>query len=428
VCVPCDKSFHPSCHKQHKIYNSANELVPCKGKYEIYQQKSGSAAEVSGEGDKKRGSVDAGASGSPAVSRAVGGEQTEAARQKSDSIDGKIENVYKLLKETKNEMIGKEMIKKFIKETLEEEMRKIREQLQQWKTHELRELVSDIVRKDLKGEMSNLSSENDRSLKKTYSGAVKGKSEAVIIIKPKEDEGEKSSETTKKDIKKKIDISKLGVGITKLRKVTRGAVMVGCESKLQAEKLKEKVAEDLGEKYVVKEPKKRKLKLKIFDVDREDCENEEDFWKKVEEQNGCEREGVRGKILYKAANLKAGGVTVIVEVNTDARNQLLKLERVKIGWKMCKVQDYIGILRCFKCCGYFHFAKDCVKKETCGLCAGQHITKECESTTRKCANCEDKITKMKIKNLKSDHSAYDRDCPCLKREIEMYKSKIQSSL
>jgi hypothetical protein len=179
--------------------------------------------------------------------------------------------------------------------------------------------------------VSNLSNETDRSLKNTYSGVVKGKSEAVIIIKPKETEGENSSETTKKDIKGKIDISKLGVGITKLRKVTRGAVVVGCESKLQAEKLKEKVAEDFGEKYIVKEPKKRKLKLKIFDVDRADCESEEDFWEKVEEQNECGRAGIRGKILHKAANLKTRGVTLIIEVNTDARKRLLDLGKVKIG-------------------------------------------------------------------------------------------------
>jgi len=29
-CVPCDKLFHPSCVKLHKIYNAADELVPCK--------------------------------------------------------------------------------------------------------------------------------------------------------------------------------------------------------------------------------------------------------------------------------------------------------------------------------------------------------------------------------------------------------------
>lgn len=94
---------------------------------------------------------------------------------------------------------------------------------------------------------------------------------------------------------------------------------------------------------------------------------------------------------------------------------------------MCRVRDYVGILRCFKCCGYWHFAKDCVKKETCGLCAEQHMTKDYSSLIRKYVNCEDKIRNMKIKNLKSDHSAYGSSCPCLKTEIEIYKSKMQST-
>lgn len=53
--------------------------------------------------------------------------------------------------------------------------------------------------------------------------------------------------------------------------------MVGCKSKLQPDKLKEKVTQCLGKKYEVMEPKKRKLKIKIFDIDKEDCESEEDF-------------------------------------------------------------------------------------------------------------------------------------------------------
>lgn len=204
--------------------------------------------------------------------------------------------------------------------------------------------------------------------------------------------------------------------------------MVGCESKLQAVKLKEKMAKDLGEKYIVQEPKIRKLKLKIFDIDMEDCESEEDFWSKIEEQNECGHEGIRGKIVHKTANPKSRGVTLIVEVDAETRERLLDIGRVKIGWKMCRVQDYVGILRCFKCCGYFHFAKDCVKKEACGLCAGQHMTKDCNTVTRKCVNCENKIKKMKIRDLKSDHSVYDNNCPCLKKEIEIYKSKMQSSI
>lgn len=73
---------------------------------------------------------------------------------------------------------------------------------------------------------------------------------------------------------------KLGVGITKMKKVTRETVVVGCENRAQAEKLKQEIMKDLGKKYEIQIPKKKKIK--IFDVDNEDCEIEQSFWEKIE--------------------------------------------------------------------------------------------------------------------------------------------------
>lgn len=272
-----------------------------------------------------------------------------------------------------------------------------------------------------------ISNQQDPEKKKTYSEAVSKERETVIIIKPKnEDAG--SSDVTKNDIKNKIDVSSLGVGITKMKKITRGAVVVGYENKIQAERLKEKVTKDLGEKYVIQAPRKTKLKIRIFDIDREDSENEQEFWEKVEEQNGFRTSSVHGKILHKSRKEGSQRTTIIAEVNEETHEQMLKEEKVKIGWKICKIQDYIGILRCFKCCGYYHFAKDCTKEETCGICAGKHAIKECRSIIKKCVNCEEKIRIFKIKNLNSDHSAFNTDCPCYKREMENHKSRIYSNL
>lgn len=53
-----------------------------------------------------------------------------------------------------------------------------------------------------------------------------------------------------KGIYKKIDITKLVVGITKMKKVTREAVVIECENRGQVEKLKEEVKKDTGEKYM----------------------------------------------------------------------------------------------------------------------------------------------------------------------------------
>lgn len=413
VCVSCDKAFHPSCHKQHKVYNTANELVPCKGNAEVFSVKGGSSESVDTAGD---------GSGERGVIADEGGHTTES------SLNSKIDKLYELIKEIKDEIIGKNLIKRIITEALDEEMDRVRQEVQHWRTCELRSMISEVVKEEISGIIPIMATESGAGKKKSYSGAVRNDSESVIIIKPREEEGDNSSEATKRDIKSKIDILKLGVGITKMKKVTRGAVVVGCENKIQADKLKKEAAKDLGEKYIVQEPMKKKLKIRIFDVDKEDSDNEQDFWRKVEEQNGCGQNTFDGKIVHKATNPKTKGVTMIVEVNAKTREQFLELGRVKIGWKMCRVQDYIGILRCFKCCGYYHFAKDCTKKETCGNCAGQHKTKECKNQIKKCVNCEDKIKNFKIKNLNSEHSAYDSNCPCFKREIEKQKNKIQSSL
>lgn len=83
-----------------------------------------------------------------------------------------------------------------------------------------------------------------------------------------------------------------------------------------------------------------------------------------------------------------------------------------------------GFLRCYKCCSYYHFAKDCIKEETCGVvCAGKYVTKMCKS---------EKIERIKLvfktKNLNSDHLAFNTDCPCYKREIENQKSRMHNSL
>jgi len=98
------------------------------------------------------------------------------------------------------------------------------------------------------------------------------------------------------------------------------------------------------------------------------------------------KNSVRGKIVYKSQNGKSQRTTIIAEVDDKTHETMLEEERVKIGWNICKVQDYIGILRCFKCCGYYHFAKDCKKEVACGNCAGKHATNECRSDTRKCVN------------------------------------------
>jgi len=83
------------------------------------------------------------------------------------------------------------------------------------------------------------------------------KKEPIIIVKPKEKSDACSSDQTKRDIKNSIDIAKLGVGITTMKKIAKRAVVIGCENKDQAEIRRDKVENNMRKKYIIQAPKKK---------------------------------------------------------------------------------------------------------------------------------------------------------------------------
>ncbi|KMQ95301.1 hypothetical protein RF55_4490 [Lasius niger] len=273
------------------------------------------------------------------VSSEEGGHETG-----SDMVN-KIDALYKMITEIKNDLVGKKLIKNIIKETIKEEIDRVRQEILSWKETELELYISRIVRKEVQkiaDGLPNLNSiQPEARKKKLYSEAASKDQETVIIIKPKEEDAG-SSEVTKLEIKNKIDVSKLGVGITKMKKATRGAVVVGCENKTQAERLKEKATKDLGEKYVIQTPKKKNLKIKIYDVDSEDSENEQEFWKKIEEQNGFKKNSVIGKILHKSSRKGAKRTMIIAEVNDEAHERMIEEGKVNIDHEV-QIDGYVCV-------------------------------------------------------------------------------------
>ena len=74
-------------------------------------------------------------------------------------------------------------------------------------------------------------------------------------------------------------------------------------------------------------------------------------------------------------------------------------------------------IRCIKCQSFegSHFTKDCMKlTDTCGTCAGNHRTKNCEVSSSDqcfCANCQE-----------LGHAAWDRECPVYITKAKKYQS------
>jgi hypothetical protein len=70
-------------------------------------------------------------------------------------------------------------------------------------------------------------------------------------------------------------------------------------------------------------------------------------------------------------------------------------------------------IRCLKCQGWNHFARDCVvEKDTCGNCAGSHRTSNCQVNERSCVSCK-----------ANDHASWSRACPTFIRKTAEFNAR-----
>ena len=106
---------------------------------------------------------------------------------------------------------------------------------------------------------------------------------------------------------------------------------------------------------------------------------------------------------------------IIIEVSALTCKRMIHT-KIKLGWFICSLDNYLVPIRCFKCSKYNHRSSQCRGLERRPLCAGSHKMKECsaQADDYKCINCQ--IFNMHNKNAKisENHSSMDKNCPSLK--------------
>ncbi|KAK9727814.1 hypothetical protein QE152_g18991 [Popillia japonica] len=113
---------------------------------------------------------------------------------------------------------------------------------------------------------------NNRDVGSTYSSIVKKKNE-VIVVKPANDK--QNCQQTQQEMKDKINLNKITVGVDKIRNISKGGVVINCTSKESKEKLKNTVKKELGNKYQVIEPKPVNPKIIIVGTESEMMDKED---------------------------------------------------------------------------------------------------------------------------------------------------------
>jgi len=113
---------------------------------------------------------------------------------------------------------------------------------------------------------------------------------------------------------------------------------------------------------------------------------------------------------------------MIIEFGSERRKKLLH-KKLKIGWLICSVDDYLVAKRCCKCSRFNHRHQDCRDVETCSLCAGGHKLKECRSPAEqyKCINCMTYNRYSKVYKVSQNHSSLDKNCPSMQAVLANYR-------
>jgi len=277
---------------------------------------------------------------------------------------------------------------------------------------------------------------------KSYSTAVKtslsskedSQPKNLIIIKPK-DNNKKSFETEKM-AKSIVNKNNCNIRVKNARKISKGGITIECQTSEECEQVI-KLISDKSEDLTAAKPAKRAPKIVIYGVPEEMSEKEiideivdnnndiKDYLDSINSDNIEQEISVKFKFRQRRKNYFNNWV---LQVSPNLHKVLMNKRSILIGWKSCSFANYISIIRCYKCNGFSHIAKDCKQQfESCGHCGQSHKTKECDQLHNLfCNNCDkhNKSSKTTIfKPFATNHSSYSNQCESLLRIKSIIEAK-----
>jgi len=176
------------------------------------------------------------------------------------------------------------------------------------------------------------------------------------------------------------------VGINTFKTLNSGRVLIETNSKEEVEALEKENQAKCGGDLEINIHTLRKPRLILLNI-LEDIStiNIEDSILMQNPNLNLRNGEIVAKFSYVTKNMNRN---LAVEVGADTRKILLH-RKIKLGWQICRIEDYLVANRCFKCSRFNRRLRDRRGEVTCPLCAGSHKLKECkgDSMVYKCINC-----------------------------------------
>lgn len=170
------------------------------------------------------------------------------------------------------------------------------------------------------------------------------------------------------------------------------------------------------------EPNLLAPRLVVHDVDSYLTEEEavNSVWRKnARVLGGIKEEEFRGvfKLRHRTGARGKETVSWVAQVEPDLFGRMLREGRVYVGLRCCRVREFVGVTRCFKCQGLGHIGRMCGRGVTCSRCGdeGHHVSR-CSKVMdgQECANCK----RMGFRDV--GHSVMWSGCPC----VDIFRNRV----
>lgn len=357
-------------------------------------------------------------------------EVIESALEELIGVTGKSKNLRSDLKEVILKSVS-DLRKSFceLKNDIEKKDKLLNEAKTEIKKAEdkIRAETSAVNNKELRGSSATLS----EGTKNCYASAVRGKRSAdrpevsyeknyKLILKSKHNE---SPEAMKVVLKRNINPTQLKVGVNALKALRDGRLILESRSKEDIEVLSKEIEVKCSQQVEVNTPQLRNPNVIIFNVPEDiTVENAAGIITSQNPELNLSQESLTPRFIFKT---KRSIRNIVIEVKPESW-RILVHKKIKMGWQICNVDDYIKVNRCYHCSKYNHRAQNCKGKQTCPLCTGSHKLSECkaEEEEYKCTNCMT-FNKYNMEKVDEKHSSLDKNCPCMQAMIKRYKQNTE---